>query len=138
MLFFVIGPFLGAHISWTWLLTPFLVALLAVLAATVSLPFAALNVYYRDFRFALPFGIQLWLFASPVAYPLSVVPDRWRGLYVTVNPAAGILDSFSNVLARGIAPDVTLLAASVTGVAMLGALGYLLFKRLEPNFADVI
>jgi lipopolysaccharide transport system permease protein len=112
--------------------------LLAILAASVSLPLAALNVYYRDFRFALPFGIQLWLFASPVAYPLSVVPDRWRGLYVTVNPAAGILDSFSSVLARGMVPDFALLAASLTGMAVLGFLGYLLFKRLEPNFADVI
>ena len=103
-LFFVLGPFLGAHVSWTWLLAPFLFVLLALLAVSVALPFAALNVYYRDFRFVLPFGIQLWLFASPVAYPLSVVPDRWKGLYVALNPAAGILDSFSNVLARGTRP----------------------------------
>ena len=59
-------------VAWTWLLAPFLFVLLAILAVSVALPFAALNVYYRDFRFALPFGIQLWLFASPVAYPLSV------------------------------------------------------------------
>lgn len=137
-LVFIVGPFLGAHISWTWLLAPFLFVLLAILALSVALPFAALNVYYRDFRFALPFGIQLWLFASPVAYPLSVVPERWRALYVALNPAAGILDGFSNVLARGIPPDVPLLGLSMLGTAVVGTLGYLLFKRLEPNFADVI
>jgi homopolymeric O-antigen transport system permease protein len=138
VLFFAIGPFIGAHVMWTWLLTPFLFLLLTLLAAAVSLPFAALNVYYRDFRFAVPFGIQLWLFASPIAYPLSVVPDRWKGLYVAVNPAAGILDGFSNVLARGVPPDMFLLGISLLGTSVIGSLGYLLFKRLEPNFADVI
>ena len=137
-LFFVVGPFLGAHVTLWWLLAPFLFVLLALLAASVALPFAALNIYYRDFRFALPFGIQLWLFASPVAYPLSVVPERWKGLYVAMNPAAGILDGFSNVLARGVAPNVVLLGISLVGTAVVGSLGYLLFKRLEPNFADVI
>lgn len=138
VLFYLVGPFLGAHLSWTWLLGPFLFVLLAILALSVALPFAALNVYYRDFRFALPFGMQLWLFASPVAYPLSVVPDRWRGLYAALNPAAGVLDGFSNVLARGILPDVPLLGLSMFSTAVIGSLGYLLFKRLEPNFADVI
>jgi lipopolysaccharide transport system permease protein len=138
VLFFAIGPFLGAHVSWYWLLTPFLFVLLAVLTVSVALPIAALTVYYRDFRFALPFGIQLWLFASPVAYPLSQVPEQWRTLYATLNPAAGILDAFSNVLARGAPPDVALLGLSVLGTAVVGSLGYVLFKRLEPNFADVI
>ena len=138
VLFFLVGPFLGAHISWTWLLAPFLFVLLAILAVSVALPFAALNVYYRDFRFALPFGIQLWLFASPVAYPMSVVPDKWRIPYATLNPAAGILDGFSNVLAHGIPPNMALLGLSMLGTAAIGVLGYLLFKRLEPNFADVI
>lgn len=137
-LFFVVGPFIGAHVTWTWLLTPFLFMLLTLLAVSVSLPFAALNVYYRDFRFALPFGVQLWLFASPIAYPLSVVPDRWKSLYVAANPAAGILDGFSNVLARGVAPDMALLGISLLGTTVFGSLGYLLFKRIEPNFADVI
>lgn len=138
VLFFAVSPLLGAHVAWTWLLTPLLVGLLALLAASVALPFAALNVYYRDFRFALPVAIQLWLFVSPVAYPLSSVPDRWRDLYVALNPAAGILDGFSNVLARGIVPDLPLIGISLLSTLVIGSLGYILFKRLEPNFADVI
>jgi lipopolysaccharide transport system permease protein len=138
VLFFLLGPTLGAHVTLYWLLAPFLFVLLAFLAVSVALPFAALNVYYRDFRFALPFGIQLWLFASPVAYPLSQVPAKWQTLYVTLNPAAGILNAFSNVLARGTPPDAALLGLSVLGTTVVGSLGYLLFKRLEPNFADVI
>ena len=73
ILFALIGPFLGAHVSAWWLLTPVLFVLLASLATAAAIPLAAMNVYYRDFRFALPFALQLWLFASPVAYPLSVV-----------------------------------------------------------------
>lgn len=138
ILFFLIGPFLGAPVSWTWLLTPFLFVVLALLAIVVAVPLAAMNVYYRDFRFALPFAIQLWLFASPVAYPLSVVPEEWRGLYVALNPAAGILDGFSSVLSRGELPDPVLLAISLAGIVVIGFVGFRIFKRLEPNFADVI
>jgi lipopolysaccharide transport system permease protein len=138
VLFVLIGPFLGANVSWWWLLTPVLFLFLATLASAVAIPLAAMNVYYRDFRFAIPFAVQLWLFASPVAYPLSVVPPEWRSLYVALNPAAGLLDSFSNVLAAGAAPKWTYLGVSLMGTLVVGLLGYLLFKRLEPNFADVI
>jgi lipopolysaccharide transport system permease protein len=99
---------------------------------------AALNVYYRDFRYALPFLLQLWLFASPVAYPLTVVPERWRALYVALDPAAGLLDGFQRVLALGQPPDCLLLAASMVGTGLVLALGYRIFKQLEPNFADAV
>ena len=138
MLFALIGPFLGAHVSVWWLLTPVLFVLLASLATAAAIPLAAMNVYYRDFRFALPFALQLWLFASPVAYPLSVVSPDYRSLYVTLNPAAGILDSFSAVLAGGTAPNWAYLGVSGLGTLVIGVLGYALFKGLEPNFADVI
>jgi homopolymeric O-antigen transport system permease protein len=138
VLFTGLGPFLGANVSWWWLLTPVLFFFLATLASAVAIPLAAMNVYYRDFRFAIPFAVQLWLFASPVAYPLSVVPPEWQPLYVALNPAAGLLDSFSSVLAAGTAPNWTYLGVSLLGTLVIGLLGYLLFKRLEPNFADVI
>jgi ABC-type polysaccharide/polyol phosphate export permease len=137
-LFMVIGPFLGARFSLTWLLAPVLGLTLGILAAGVALFVAAFNVYYSDFRYALPFALQLWLFASPVAYPLDVVPEPWRGLYVALNPAAGVLDGFRRVLALGELPDPGLLAVSFTGalVVLFGA--YWVFKRIEPNFAEVI
>jgi ABC-type polysaccharide/polyol phosphate export permease len=86
----------------------------------------------------LPFALQLWLFASPVAYPLSVVPESWRGLYVALNPAAGALDAFRRVLALGEAPNLGLLGVSLAGSLLVLVAGYRLFKRLEPNFADVV
>jgi len=137
-LFVVLAPVLGARFSLAWLLVPVLGMLLALLAAAVALPLAALNVYYRDFRYALPFALQLWLFASPVVYPLSVVPAQWRGLYVVANPAAGILDAFRSVLALGTTPDVGLLAASLAGTVLLLWVGFRLFKSLEPGFADLV
>jgi ABC-type polysaccharide/polyol phosphate export permease len=138
VLFMLVGPFLGAHVTAWWLLTPVLYIPLALVAVAVAVPFAAMNVYYRDFRFALQFGMQLWLFASPVAYPLSNVPERWRIVYLLVNPAAGILDSYSKILAYGRAPDLTYLGLSIFSSLVIGLFGYYLFKRLEPNFADVI
>lgn len=137
-LFFVVGPFLGAEVSPWWVVAPVLVVPLVVLAVGVSVVLGALNVYYRDFRHALPFLLQLWLFASPVAYPLSLVPDEWRVPYLVANPAAGLIDSFTRTLALGVAPDAEALAISFAGTLVVFLVGYRVFKGLEPNFADVI
>lgn len=137
-LFMLIAPFLGAHVTPWWLLAPILYVPLLASALAVAVPLSAMNVYYRDFRFVLPYGMQLWLFASPVAYPLTSVPDKWRPLYLVLNPAAGILDSYSRILAYGRAPDVSYLGLSILSSLAIGLSGYFLFKRLEPNFADVI
>jgi lipopolysaccharide transport system permease protein len=138
ILFFVVGPFLGAQVSAWWLLAPVLAIPLTLLAAGVSIVFGALNVYYRDFRYALPFLLQLWLFASPVAYPLSAVPESWRWLYLVMNPAAGLIDAFSRTLAAGVAPDVPALSIGVAETIVVSFVGYRVFKALEPSFADVI
>jgi lipopolysaccharide transport system permease protein len=134
----VAGPLLGAHPSPSWLLVPVLALPLAVLAGGVALLLGALNCYYRDFRYLLPVMLQVWLFASPVAYPLSVVPTQWQALYVTVNPAAGMLEAFRQVLARGALPQWELLGASLVVSLLLLWGGYAVFKALEPNFADVL
>lgn len=138
ILFAAVGPFLGARPSLAWLLAPALALVLGVLAAAVALPLAAFNVYYRDFRYALPSAFQLWLFASPVAYPLEVVPERWRSVYAVVNPAAGVLDGFRHVLAMGELPDPGLLALSVVSSLLVLLGSYRVFKRRERYFADVV
>ena len=138
LLFFAIGPFLGATVSWTWLLAPALVGVLALLATGVALILAALTVYYRDFRHALPFLIQLWLFASPVAYPLSELPEQWQLPLAIANPAAGVLDSFRRTLALGQLPDPQLLGIGLAGTLLVAIAGYRIFKNLEPSFADVV
>lgn len=136
--FLAIGPILGAHLSWTALLAPILLPLLALPVVGLTLALGALNVYYRDFRYALPLGVQLWMFASPVAYPLTTLPSNWHLLYAFVNPVAGPLEGFRQVLGLGAWPSPELLAASFLGGMTWLWLGYRLFKALEPNFADVI
>jgi lipopolysaccharide transport system permease protein len=136
--FLVLGPVLGAHLTWTALLAPLLLPLAAIPALGLSLALGSLNVYYRDFRYALPLGVQLWMFASPVAYPLTKVPAEWQVLYAVVNPVAGPLDAFRRVLGLGVLPSPTLLGASLLGGLIWLLFSYRLFKSMEPNFADVI
>lgn len=139
MLFFAIGPFLGAVVSPTWAIAIVLSMGLFILAAGLALLLSSLNVYYRDFRYVVPLGMQIWLFASPVAYPLTRVPDGYlKDVYVILNPAAGLLDSFRRVLAAGQLPDWRLLSISLSVSLLLLVLGYRLFKGLERNFADVV
>ena len=138
ILFAVLGTLLGARSSLAWLTIPLLGLVLALLATGVALVVAALNVYYRDFRYALPFAMQMWLFVSPVVYPLTLVPEHLRTLYIVFNPAAGVLDGFRAVLALGRLPDPGLLAVSLLGAAIVALAGYRIFKGLEPNFADVM
>jgi len=134
----ILGPFIGIRLSWYVLLAVPLWGLLVLLASGAALAMAALTVYYRDFRYALPILMQLWMFASPVAYPLTAVPQQWRTAYVLVNPAAGILDGFRRALAQGGPPDPGLFALSVVASFLVAWLGYLLFKYMEPGFADVV
>ena len=136
--FLILGPILGAHLSWTYLLAPLLLPLVALPAIGLSLALAALNVYYRDFRYALPLGIQLWMFASPVAYPLTKIPAEWQLLYAFVNPVAGPLEGFRRALGLGTLPPPDLLLASLASGVVWLWLGYRVFKVMEPNFADVI
>ena len=134
----ILGPFLGIRPSWYMLLAVPLWGLLVLVASGAALALGALTVYYRDFRYALPLLLQLWMFASPVAYPLTAVPQQWRTVYVLVNPAAGILDGFRRALAQGGPPDLRLLALSGVASFLVAWLGYLLFKYMEPGFADVV
>jgi lipopolysaccharide transport system permease protein len=137
-LLLVLGPILGMQLTLTALLAIPLWLALALLASGVALAVGALNVYYRDFRYALPFLIQLWMFGSPVVYPLSSVPESWRSYYVALNPAAGILDGFRHVTALGTLPDWNTVAVALAGSVVVASLGYWLFKKIEPGFADAI
>ena len=120
--------------SIVWL--PALMLLALATAASVGVWLAALNVRYRDVRYVVPFVVQLWMFATPVAYPASLVPQRWRAVY-GLNPMAGVIEGFRWALAGGPAPGViTLVSAAV--VVVLTAGGAIYFRKLEGTFADVI
>jgi lipopolysaccharide transport system permease protein len=120
--------------SIVWL--PALMLLALATAAGVGVWLAALNVRYRDVRYVVPFVVQLWMFATPVAYPASLVPAQWRAVY-GLNPMAGVIEGFRWALAGGPAPGViTLVSAAVVVVLIAGGAHY--FRRLEGTFADVI
>ncbi len=95
-----------------------------------------MNVKYRDVRFALPFAIQLWMFATPIIYPSSIVPPRWRWVLL-VNPAAGLVDAFrAAVFNRDF--DWGSLGASAGMTVVLLLLSLIYFQRMEKSFADLV
>jgi lipopolysaccharide transport system permease protein len=108
-----------------------------VLILAVSLLTAALHVRFRDLAPVVTLGLQLWLYLTPVAYPLERVPEQWRRLY-DLNPMVGIVEAYRAVLAHGQMPDWPLLGLSalISGLALVVAYTY--FKRAERSFADVI
>lgn len=111
-------------------------ALAVAVALSVGIWLAAINVRYRDVRYAVPFLVQVWLFASPVAYPIDVIPEQWRALY-TLNPMVGVLEGFRWSLFGGPAPVAAILVSMVvTTVLLVTGLAY--FRRVERTFADVI
>jgi lipopolysaccharide transport system permease protein len=122
----------------TAILTLPLWTLLAVTTAlAVGVWLSALNVRYRDIRYTLPFLTQVWLFATPVAYPSSLVPEGWRTLYA-LNPMVGVVDGFRwALLGRAAAPPMTVAVSAVAMIALL-TLGLFYFRRTERTFADVI
>ena len=112
--------------------------LLAVLTALgVGLWLSALNAIYRDVRYAVPFFVQFWLFASPVAYPSSLIPERWRWLY-GLNPMAGVIEGLRWALTGKGQPPTGLLAVSAAMVLLLVAGGTAYFQKMEGTIADVV
>jgi lipopolysaccharide transport system permease protein len=117
------------------LLLPLFVAFALVAALSVALWTAALNVKYRDVQYLLPFLVQFWMLASPVAYSTTLITSsRWRALYA-INPMAGVIQGFRWVL-LGASPPGTMLAVSAVMVAGLLGGGLLYFRRMEDTFAD--
>ncbi|HUL73838.1 MAG TPA: ABC transporter permease [Vicinamibacterales bacterium] len=112
-------------------------ALALTTALAVGVWLSALNVRYRDIRYTLPFLTQIWLFATPVAYPTSIVPEAWRAVYA-LNPMVGVVDGFRwALLGSAPAPPVTVgVSCLAVGVLLTGGLFY--FRRTERTFADVI
>lgn len=115
---------------------PLFLLLAVATALAVGLWLSALNVQYRDVRYTIPFLTQFWLFATPIAYPSSLVPEQWRALY-GLNPMAGVVEGFRWAL-LGKTPPGPLLAVSVSVVVLLLIGGLYYFRRMERTFADVV
>jgi lipopolysaccharide transport system permease protein len=118
-------------------LLPLFLLLAVATALAVGLWLSALNVKYRDVRYTMPFLVQFWMFATPVAYPSSLVPEPWRALY-GLNPMAGVVEGFRwALLGKAQSPGV-LLWVSVAAVIVLLVGGLRYFRRTETTFADVV
>ena len=131
MIFYGIAP------TWRIVTLPFFILLTAVTATGVSLWLSALNVKYRDFAHAMPFLIQVWMFASPVAYAATIVPERWRLLY-SLNPAVAFVEGARwAILGRSsVTPAMVGVAATFAVLVFIG--GAFFFRRTERGFADAI
>ena len=108
----------------------------SIAATGVGMWLSALNVQYRDVQHAVPFLIQLWMFATPVVYPASVVPERWRLLFA-LNPMAGVIEGY-RAAALGRPLDWSTLGVSVAVIVVLTTIGGWRFRRMERRFADIV
>jgi len=122
--------------SWQILLFPFFVVGLALLAIGLSAWLTAITVIYRDFRFVIPFMVQIWMYITPVIYPVSFIPEKWRWL-MYLNPMAGWVNG---IRATTLGTNIDWFAVSTSSVLTLLVLmfGLRYFKRAERRFADVI
>ena len=135
--------YLGLLILYRWPLTiavmwiPLLLAIQLLLMIGVSLFLAAIMVFYRDVRFVLPLLLQIWFYATPIVYPIALIPERFLPIY-SLNPMAALINSYRQVLVHGQAPDFTLNSLGLLVAIAIFFLGYRFFKAKEREFADVV
>ncbi len=126
----------GVGWSWNLAFAPVLALLVIFTALGVGILLSALTVAYRDFRYVVPFMIQLWMFATPVVYPASLVPDRWQWLF-HINPMVGLIEGFRSAFLGRPLDTSGLLISCLVALALL-ITGVLYFEKVERRFADII
>ncbi len=126
----------GIGLTWQIVFAPIFILLTITLALSLGTLFAALNVRFRDVKFALPFALQIWMFISPIFYPASVLSEKWRVVFA-FNPLTGILEGFRAALFGG-QFDWFAVAVSVVMIFVLMLISLFVFKRMEDDFADLI
>jgi lipopolysaccharide transport system permease protein len=125
----------GTKLHWQLVFAPIFVGLALAVALAVSLWLSAVNAEYRDVQHALPFVIQIWMFLTPVIYPTSIVPGRWRWLYA-FNPMVSAIEGFRWALLGGTPPNLTALALAASAILVLLFTGLVYFNRFEAQFVD--
>ncbi|HLM61698.1 MAG TPA: ABC transporter permease [Pyrinomonadaceae bacterium] len=126
----------GVELTWQIVFAPVFIVLAITLALSFGTLFAALNVRFRDVKFALPFALQIWMFISPVFYPASILSEKWRVVFA-FNPLTGILEGLRAALFGG-EFDWFAVGVSVVLTIILLFLSLFVFKRMEDDFADLI
>jgi lipopolysaccharide transport system permease protein len=131
-----LGIYYGIHLTWNLAMFPVLILMTIVLAFEFGVWLSALTVKYRDIRHALPFVLQLWMFLTPIVYPLSIVPGKWRWL-MYINPLTGIVEGIRAVFTAQRFNWAALTSTTVVMVVML-IWSVHTFRRIEKSFADLI
>jgi lipopolysaccharide transport system permease protein len=127
----------GFGFRWLMLTVPFFLLFAMLTALAVGLWLSALNVRYRDVGHTIPFLIQIWMFCSPVVYPVSMIPEKYRLLY-GLNPMAGVIEGFRWALLGQASPDFSVMVVSGIAVLVILAGGLFFFKNMERTFADLV
>lgn len=123
--------------GWQVVLLPFFVLAALMTAVALGLWLSALNAQYRDVGHVIPFMMQLWMFASPIVYPQSLIPEQWRYLY-NLNPMVGIIQGFRWTILGGTPPSLYALALNSVIVLVIFVTGVMYFRRVEPIMPDII
>lgn len=136
LFYFIIN---GVHIEFNllFLLTPFLLIQMAVLSLGVGILISSLTAKYRDLTFAMTFGVQLWMYATPIVYPLSIVPEKYRILCV-LNPMTSIVESFRAMYLGVSSIQLIHIVISIIITILFFLIGIILFNRIEKNFVDTV
>jgi homopolymeric O-antigen transport system permease protein len=137
LLLFGMAFWFGIMPTWNMLFLPFFLMLALLTALSVGLWLAPLNIKYRDIGYTIPFLTQVWMYASPLVYPVSMIPERWRLLY-SLNPMVGVIEGFRWALVGHKSPDFEIMAVSGIVVIVLLWGGALFFRRAERTFADIV
>lgn len=132
----VLMIYYGIGFSWTLLMLPVLVLITALWTMSLGMLMSALNVKFRDIRYALPFFIQLLLFVTPIIYPLNFISEKWRWLLM-LNPLTGLIEGFrSSIFGKPF--DLPMLFVSICIIFIVSLYSIYTFRKLERNFADII
>jgi lipopolysaccharide transport system permease protein len=137
LMLFGLLVYAGIPLTWKIITLPLFIFVAMLTAMGVSLFISAANVRYRDVGHAIPFLIQIWMFVSPIVYPVSLVPEQWRWLY-GLNPMAGVIEGFRWALLGQTVPDVAVMTVSTLVFFIFLIAGVVYFRQMERQFADVI
>jgi lipopolysaccharide transport system permease protein len=137
VLLFGLLIYAGIPLTWKVITLPLFILVAMLAAMGVSLFISAANVRYRDVGHAIPFLMQIWMFASPIVYPVSLVPEQWRWIY-GLNPMAGVIEGFRWALLGQTVPDMAVMTVSTLVFFIFLLAGVVYFRQMERQFADVI
>lgn len=136
-LYVVLMAYYGIGVGGWGVFVPLFLLLLIVFTAGVTLLTSALNVFYRDINPVVQIALQLWLYLTPVAYPLSAVPENYRGFFL-LNPLTGVIEGLRSVILFDREPEWPVVGISAAIIVTLFAVAITLFKKTDKYFADVI